>query len=85
MPTAALTASAGLAKDDGARCFGNLGRGTLDGPGLFRLDMGFYKTIPIKDTAQVVISTAISNLLNPDISVRPTGDLRRWGALRYPG
>jgi hypothetical protein len=47
-----------------ARTFGNLGRGTLIGPGLADLDLSLFKNFPITERMNLQFRTEVFNLLN---------------------
>jgi Carboxypeptidase regulatory-like domain len=44
--------------------FGNVGRGTIRGPGLFDLDISFLKTTPISDRVGLQFRAELFNILN---------------------
>jgi len=44
--------------------FGNAGRNLVVGPGIFYMDMGFYKSFPIHETRKIVFSMTSDNTLN---------------------
>jgi hypothetical protein len=47
-----------------AGTFGNLGRGTLTGPGLAEVDLSLVKSTPISDKASVQFRAEVFNALN---------------------
>lgn len=44
--------------------FGNTGKGSLRGPGMFNIDMGVFKAFPIKERAQLQIRGEFFNIMN---------------------
>jgi len=44
--------------------FGNAGRNLVEGPGIFYMDMGFYKFFPIHESRRIVFSMTSDNILN---------------------
>ena len=60
----------------GTGVFGNESRNIMTGPGLFQIDLGAYKTIPIRETVRLQFRAEVFNVLNHPNFEEPDNDIR---------